>query len=187
MSKGVPGGPSGPSREGPGVGHKIVSDTKQMTNKREKKTASKSLLLRLEVNWRILTNLMMMGWKLSSVALNQWLGNWWLFILILYSHTLFYLIYIYSFIELEFFHVDWNKITASSLMSAYRSLEHFLNYRTIFQVKRLQFWRGWGWAKKTSTSSCGTDVSLDLWYWCLLQACELSHLCLYVYVYIVLN
>ena len=27
--KGVFGGPSGPSREGPGVGHKIVSDTKQ--------------------------------------------------------------------------------------------------------------------------------------------------------------
>ncbi len=37
LSKGVPGGPSGPSREGPGVGHKIVSDTKQMTKKREKK------------------------------------------------------------------------------------------------------------------------------------------------------
>ena len=39
--KGVPGGPSGPSREGPGVGHKIVSDTKQMTNKREKKEKNK--------------------------------------------------------------------------------------------------------------------------------------------------
>ena len=36
-SKGVFGGPSGPSREGPGVGHKIVSDTKQMTKERKKK------------------------------------------------------------------------------------------------------------------------------------------------------
>ena len=36
-TKGVFGRPSRPSREGPGVGHKIVSDTKQMTNKREKK------------------------------------------------------------------------------------------------------------------------------------------------------
>ena len=36
-SKGVSGGPSGPSREGPGVGYKIVSDTKQMTKEREKK------------------------------------------------------------------------------------------------------------------------------------------------------
>ena len=35
--KGVTGGPSGPSREGPGVGHKIVSDTKQMTKEKEKK------------------------------------------------------------------------------------------------------------------------------------------------------
>ena len=35
--KGVFGGPSGPSREGPGVGHKIVSDTKQMTKKRKKR------------------------------------------------------------------------------------------------------------------------------------------------------
>ena len=35
--KGVFGGPSGPSREGPGVGHKIVSDTKQMTKERKKK------------------------------------------------------------------------------------------------------------------------------------------------------
>ena len=35
--KGVSGGPSGPSREGPGVGHKIVSDTKQMTKERKKK------------------------------------------------------------------------------------------------------------------------------------------------------
>ena len=40
-SKGVTGGPSGPSREGPGVGHKIVSDTEQMTNKREKKEKNK--------------------------------------------------------------------------------------------------------------------------------------------------
>ena len=35
--KGVFGGPSGPSREGPGVGHKIVSDTKQMTKERKKR------------------------------------------------------------------------------------------------------------------------------------------------------
>ena len=35
--KGVFGGPSGPSREGPGVGHEIVSDTKQMTKERKKK------------------------------------------------------------------------------------------------------------------------------------------------------
>ena len=33
-SKGVFGGPSGPSREGPGIGHKIVSDTKQMIGKK---------------------------------------------------------------------------------------------------------------------------------------------------------
>ena len=37
MVKGVFGGPSGPSREGPGVGHKIVSDTKQMTKERKKR------------------------------------------------------------------------------------------------------------------------------------------------------
>ena len=37
VCKGVFGGPSGPSREGPGVGHKIVSDTKQMTKERKKK------------------------------------------------------------------------------------------------------------------------------------------------------
>ena len=37
INKGVAGGPFGPSREGPGVGHKIVSDTKQMTKEREKK------------------------------------------------------------------------------------------------------------------------------------------------------
>ena len=37
ISKGVFGGPSGPSWEGPGVGHKIVSDTKQMTKERKKK------------------------------------------------------------------------------------------------------------------------------------------------------
>ena len=36
-SKGVFGGPSGPSREGPGVGHKIVLDTKQMTKEKKKK------------------------------------------------------------------------------------------------------------------------------------------------------
>ena len=37
ISKGVTAGPSGPSREGPGVGHMIVSDTKQTTKDREKK------------------------------------------------------------------------------------------------------------------------------------------------------
>ena len=35
--KGVSGGPSGPSREGPGVGHKVASDTKQMTKERKKR------------------------------------------------------------------------------------------------------------------------------------------------------
>ena len=35
--KGVFGGPSEPSQEGPGVGHDIVPDTKQMTKEREKK------------------------------------------------------------------------------------------------------------------------------------------------------
>ena len=35
--KGVFGGPSGPCREGPGVGHKIVSNTKQMTKERKKR------------------------------------------------------------------------------------------------------------------------------------------------------
>ena len=40
--KGVYGGPFGPSRDGPGVGHKIVSDTKQMTKeKKEKKMSGK--------------------------------------------------------------------------------------------------------------------------------------------------
>ena len=34
---GVTGGPSRPSREGPGVGHKIVSDTKQITKEKRKK------------------------------------------------------------------------------------------------------------------------------------------------------
>ena len=34
MPKGVSGGPS---REGPGVGHKIVSDTKKMTKEKKKK------------------------------------------------------------------------------------------------------------------------------------------------------
>ena len=33
---GGPSGPSGPSREGPGVGHKIVSETKQMTKERNR-------------------------------------------------------------------------------------------------------------------------------------------------------
>ena len=37
MVKSVNGGPSGPPREGPGVGHKMVSDTKQMTKERQKK------------------------------------------------------------------------------------------------------------------------------------------------------
>ena len=37
MAKGVFSGSSGTSREGPGVGHKIVLDTKQMTKEREKK------------------------------------------------------------------------------------------------------------------------------------------------------
>ena len=36
-TKGVFGRPSGPSRESPGVGHKIVSDTKQMTKERKKR------------------------------------------------------------------------------------------------------------------------------------------------------
>ena len=36
-TKGVFGRPSGPSREGPGVGHNIVSDTKQMTKERKKR------------------------------------------------------------------------------------------------------------------------------------------------------
>ena len=40
MIKGVTGGPSGPSREGPGVGHRIVSDTKQMTKERKKRNKS---------------------------------------------------------------------------------------------------------------------------------------------------
>ena len=38
--KGVTGGPSGPSREGPSVGHKIVSDTKQITKERKKRKKS---------------------------------------------------------------------------------------------------------------------------------------------------
>ena len=37
MVKGVFGGPSGPFREAPGVGHEIVSDKKQITNKKKKK------------------------------------------------------------------------------------------------------------------------------------------------------
>ena len=37
LNKGVTGGPSEPSRESPGVGHKIVLDTKQMIKKRKKK------------------------------------------------------------------------------------------------------------------------------------------------------
>ena len=36
-SKGEIGGPSGPSREGPDVGHKMASDTKQIIKKRRKK------------------------------------------------------------------------------------------------------------------------------------------------------
>ena len=37
LIKGVFGGPSGPSREGPGVGHKIVSDTKHDKQERKKR------------------------------------------------------------------------------------------------------------------------------------------------------
>ena len=37
ISKGVTGGPSGPYREGPGVGYKIVLDIKQMTKERKKR------------------------------------------------------------------------------------------------------------------------------------------------------
>ena len=37
ICKGVTGRHSGPLREGPGVGHKIVSDTKQMTKERKKR------------------------------------------------------------------------------------------------------------------------------------------------------
>ena len=36
ISKGVTGGPSGPYREGPGVGYKIVLDIKQMTKEKKK-------------------------------------------------------------------------------------------------------------------------------------------------------
>ena len=37
MCKGVFAWPSGPFREGPGVRHKIVSDTKQITKERKQK------------------------------------------------------------------------------------------------------------------------------------------------------
>ena len=40
-TKGVTGGPSGPSREGPGVGHKIVSEIKQMKKERKKREKNK--------------------------------------------------------------------------------------------------------------------------------------------------
>ena len=40
-TKGVTGGPSGPSREGSDVGHKIVLDIKQMTKERKKKRVGK--------------------------------------------------------------------------------------------------------------------------------------------------
>ena len=40
-NKGVSGGPSGPSREGPGVGYKIVSDTKLKERKKKKKMSRK--------------------------------------------------------------------------------------------------------------------------------------------------
>ena len=40
MTKGVFGGPSGPSREGTDFRHKIVSDTKQMTKERKKRNKS---------------------------------------------------------------------------------------------------------------------------------------------------
>ena len=48
--KGVFGGPSGPSREGPGVGHKIVSDTKQMT--KEKKNEWEKGKMCKEKKWK---------------------------------------------------------------------------------------------------------------------------------------
>ena len=41
-------GPSGPSRVGPGVGHKIVSDTKQMTKEKIKKGVGKEKYVRKE-------------------------------------------------------------------------------------------------------------------------------------------
>ena len=37
---GVAGGPSGPSRESPGVGHKIVSDKTQITKEKRKEKKS---------------------------------------------------------------------------------------------------------------------------------------------------
>ena len=37
VDMGVTGGPSGPPREGPGVGHKIASDTKPMTKEKKKR------------------------------------------------------------------------------------------------------------------------------------------------------
>ena len=40
-AKGVYGGRSGPAREGRGVGHKIVSDTKQLTKERKKMSGKK--------------------------------------------------------------------------------------------------------------------------------------------------
>ena len=49
--KGVFGGPSGPSREGPGVGHKIVSDTKQMTKERKKNEWEKGKICK-EKKWK---------------------------------------------------------------------------------------------------------------------------------------
>ncbi len=41
LIKGVTGGPSGPSREGPDVGQKIVSDTKQMTKERKRRNGKR--------------------------------------------------------------------------------------------------------------------------------------------------
>ena len=55
-TKGVFGGPSGPSREGPGVGHKI--DTKQITKERKnicgkrKKCVKEKNRRKMEEKWK---------------------------------------------------------------------------------------------------------------------------------------
>ena len=49
--KGVSGGPSGPSRKGPGVGHKIVSDTEQMIKKKKKNEWEKGKMCK-EKKWK---------------------------------------------------------------------------------------------------------------------------------------
>ena len=53
-SKGVTGGPSEPSWEGPGVGHKIVSDTKKMTadRKKRKKNSGKKGKMCKDKKWK---------------------------------------------------------------------------------------------------------------------------------------